>query len=291
MKIFAAILAAITLAACSQTEDRALTGYVEADLLYLAPQDAGVVKTLAVREGDRVNAGDIVFTLDAARASITAEQAQAIAAGAATRTGDDGAMAKQIAEAEANYALAEKTFDRSRALVGSGAVTKEKYDIDAASLAAAKARLEAARAERAAMTHDRDSAGAAARFAEQRLADLAVAAPAAGSIERIYRRPGEIAALGDPVVALLAPENLKLKFFAPEALLSSLKLGGTISYSCDGCAPAQSATISYIASEPQFTPPVIYSLKEREKLVYLVEARPGDASDLRPGLPVTIDLQ
>ncbi len=291
MKTIAAILAAISLVACSQTEDRALTGYVEADLLYLAPQDSGVVKTLAVREGDRVNAGDIVFTLDAARASITAEQAAATAEGAALRTGDNGAMAKQIAEAEASYSLAEKTFNRSRALVGSGAVTKEKYDIDAASLAAAKARLEAARAERAAMIHDRDSAGAAARFAKQRLSDLAVAAPAAGSIERIYRRPGEIAAVGDPVVSLLAPENLKLKFFAPEALLSSLKLGGILAFSCDGCAPAQSATISYIASEPQFTPPVIYSLKERDKLVFLVEARPDDPSRLRPGLPVTIDLQ
>lgn len=291
MKPFAAILAAIFLSACSQAEDRALTGYVEADLLYLAPQDSGVVKSLAVREGDRVKAGDILFTLDPARASITAEQAQATAAGVTTRTADDGAMAKQIAEAEANRALAEKTFSRSRALVGSGAVTKEKYDIDAASLAAANARLEAARAELAAMMHDRDSADAAARFAGQRLSDLAVAAPAAGSIERIYRRPGEIAAMGDPVVALLAPENLKLKFFAPEALLSSLEVGGTIAFSCDGCAPAMRATISFIAAEPQFTPPVIYSLKERQKLVFLVEARPDDPAGLRPGLPVTIDPQ
>jgi HlyD family secretion protein len=291
MKFIITLLAAIALAACSKADDGALTGYVEADLLYLAPQDAGVVKTLAVREGDRISAGDIVFTLDPVRASIAAEQAAATAEGAALRTGDDGAMAKQIAEAEAGYALAEKTFSRSRALVGSGAVTKEKYDIDAASLASAKARLEAARADRDAMIRDKDSAGAAASLAEKRLADLSVAAPAAGSIEQIYRRPGEFVAAGDPVVALLAPENIKLKFFAPEARLATLKTGGKVAFTCDGCASAASATISFIAREPQYTPPVIYSLKERAKLVFLVEARPDDPASLRPGLPVTIELQ
>ena len=140
------------------------------------------------------------------------------------------------------------------------------------------------------MLRDWDSATAAARLAEKRLADFETSAPAAGTIERIYRRPGEFAGVGDPVVALLPPENLKLKFFAPESLLSAMKIGAKISFSCDACAASQSATISFVAAEPQFTPPLIYSIKEREKLVFLIEARPDNRDGLRPGLPVTIAL-
>lgn len=291
MKKKIALIIALSLAACAESQAPALTGYVEAETLYLAPQDSGVIKALAVKEGDAVKAGDILFTLDPARATLAAEQATATAQGVAARASDDGSLEQQIAEAEAALTLAEQTFRRSRALVKDGAVSKEKYDMDASAVVAAKARLERARAERSAMMRDWDSATAAARLAERRLSDLETAAPADGTIERIYRRPGEFAAMGDPVVALLPPQNLKLKFFAPQAMLPSLAIGGEISFSCDGCAEARRAAISFIASEPQFTPPVIYSIKEREKLVFLVEARPVDPAGLRPGLPVTIDLK
>ncbi len=280
----------ILLAACAEKSPATLAGYVEAELVYLAPQDGGIVKTLNVREGDRVKAGDIIFTLDPTRLSLAAEQATAAAQGMAARAQDDGALAKQVAEAEAALVLAEQTFRRSRDLVKDGAVAREKYDADASGLAAAKARLDRAKAERAAMLRDWDSMNAATRLAERRLADLETASPAGGSIERIYRRPGEVVAVGDPVVALLPPENLKLRFFAPEGLLAKMQIGSSLAFSCDGCPSPQSARISYVASEPQFTPPVIYSLDEREKLVFLVEARPDDSSGLRPGLPVTIAL-
>jgi HlyD family secretion protein len=285
------ILAALLVAACTGASEAGLTGYVEADLLYPAPQDAGIVKTLAVREGDTVKAGDILFTLDPARLSLAAEQAAAAAQGAAARATDDGAMAKQIAEAQAALHLAEKTFSRSKSLVKDGAVSREKYDTDAANLATAKARLDMLRAERSASLAELDAASAAATLAARRLADLQTTAPSAGTIERIYRRPGEVVTAGDPVVALLAPENLKIKFFAPEKMLSSLKMGAEISFTCDGCEGARVARISFIASEPQFTPPVIYSLKEREKLVFLVEARSENGAAMRPGLPVTIDAR
>jgi HlyD family secretion protein len=89
---------------------------------------------------------------------------------------------------------------------------------------------------------------------------------------------------------LLAPENMKVRFFAPEELLAQLRVGGTVSVSCDGCAQSVTATISFVAREPQFTPPVIYSLDQREKLVYLVEARVGGATPIRPGMPVDVRL-
>jgi hypothetical protein len=104
----------------------------------------------------------------------------------------------------------------------------------------------------------------------------------AGTIEQIFHRQGEVVAAGQPIVALLPPENLKVRFFAPEALLAQLRVGETVSIGCDGCEQPVAATISFIAREPQFTPPVIYSLDQREKLVFLVEARVGACLPIAP---------
>jgi HlyD family secretion protein len=107
-------------------------------------------------------------------------------------------------------------------------------------------------------------------------------------VERIFRRPGEYVQPGSPVLALLPPANLKLRFFAPQALLSRFQLGREVAISCDGCASGLTARVSFTATEPQFTPPVIYSVAERQKLVFLVEARPNQPAALRPGQPLDV---
>jgi HlyD family secretion protein len=284
----ALVFCLLLLAACSRQEPPPLTGYVEADLLYLAPQETGIISELMVEPGAHVSAGDIVFRLDARRASFSAAQAEATAEGAAARTADAGLLAQQIAEAEANVALARQTFARTSKLLKEGVITRARYDSDAAALKAAEARLASISAERGAALRDADAATAAARLAERRLADMETLAPVSGVIERVYRRRGEVVAAGEPVAALLAPENLKIRFFAPEPMLSSLQLGGAVAFSCDGCEGEQQASIAFIAAEPQFTPPVIYSIDERAKLVFLVEARPVAPAALRPGQPISI---
>ncbi|MEZ5897297.1 MAG: HlyD family efflux transporter periplasmic adaptor subunit [Parvularculaceae bacterium] len=290
MKRLAAIFLLTALAGCTDKPPTTLTGYVESELLYLAPQDAGLIAEVAVREGDAVSAGDLLFRLDPARAGFSAEQAQAAARGAAARAGDNGALIQQIAEAEAALDIAQRSFDRTRELLKDGVITKARYDADTSTLAASEARLERARAERAAALQEWEAANAAANLAGRRLADLETRAPADGVIERVYRRAGEVAALGDPVVSLLPPENLKLRFFAPEKFLARYSVGQQIRFSCDGCADGLTARVSYIASEPQFTPPVIYSLEEREKFVFLIEARIDAGAAVRSGLPVTVEI-
>lgn len=285
-----ALAAALTLAACNGAPTNSLNGYVDADHLYLSPQDAGVVLTLDVVEGDRVSKGDPIFSLDPARFRDAADQANAVTTSAAARADDAGAMAQRIAEAAAALKLAVQTHRRAQDLVKYDAVSKENLDRAIADLSAAKARYEQARAERGAGSAELSAARAAQALADRRLVDLSVAAPAAGSIERIYRRPGEVVGAGEPVVALLTPENIKLRFFAPQAMLPAFRLGDMITFTCDGCDSAREARISFIATEPQFTPPVIYSVKEREKLVFLIEARPIESGGLRPGLPVTLIL-
>ncbi len=290
MKRVLSFSAAMLLAACSGGEGDHLNGYVEAETLYMAPQEAGVVGDILVREGDQVKAGDLLFRLDGRRLSYAVEQAAAAANAAEKRAEPAGALDQAVAEAQAELERTQLNFERTKELNADGYVSKARYDNDRALMLEAEARLERARVERDAAHHDHQSAEAQVGLTRRRLHDLEVRAPAAGSIERIYRRKGEVAAAGDPVVALLPPDNIKIRFFVPEKRLSDMKPGGEVSFACDGCAETMTARISYIAAEPQFTPPVIYSLKERDKLVFLVEARPVAPADLRPGLPVDVTL-
>ena len=127
--------------------------------------------------------------------------------------------------------------------------------------------------------------------AQTRLARRKVASPVTGSVQQIYYRVGELVPEGKPIVALLPPTNLKVRFFVNEAMLPRLAVGDTVHVSCDGCDPDITAKISFIARTSEFTPPVIYSTEERAKLVFLIEARPERPGRLRVGQPVSVALE
>jgi HlyD family secretion protein len=285
MKRVAALCAALALSACGAREAVTLQGYAEADYLYIAPQDPGLVAALTVREGAQVAAGDTLFALNTERAeaSYAAAEAQSQASRARAATA-------AIAAARANASLAAATLARTQMLYDQNFVAQARLDQDQAALDAARAEVRRLEAERAAAAQSDEAQDAQASLARTQLADRVVRAPAAGRVERIFRRAGEYTQPGEPVLALLAPANMKLRFFAPEALLPRLALGQTVRVTCNGCEDGISARISFIDSAPQFTPPVIYSTEEREKLVYLIEARPNRPDLLRPGQPLDIHL-
>lgn len=273
MKRIAVLCFALALAACDRAQDGAMQGYGEADYIFLSSQETGVVRELLVREGDQVEAGQRVFTLEPDRLEYNAESAvaQASAAAAAIRT------------AEAEATLAQTNFDRVQELYRRGFYSRARYDADRAARDAANARLAQVRREASA-------AQAATGLAQQRLSDVSGEAPAAGAIEQIFHRPGEVVPAGQPIAALLTPANMKVRFFAPQAMLAQLPVGARVSVSCDGCGELVPATVSFVAREPQFTPPVIYSLDQREKLVFLVEARLNAPGPIRPGMPVDVRI-
>jgi HlyD family secretion protein len=250
-----------------------MQGYGEADYIYLSSQDPGIVGAVLVREGDQVDAGAQLFRLDTERLGYGAQSAEAqrSAAAAAVRT------------AQADAVLAQRNYERGAELARQGFYPRARLDADLAARDAASARLAQARREAAAV-------GAEAGLAEERVSDLAGAAPQSGTIERIFHRAGEVVAAGEPIVALLPPQNMKVRFFAPEALLAQLPVGARVLVSCDGCAEPAAARVSFVAREPQFTPPVIYSLDQREKLVFLIEARLDAPGTIRPGMPVDVRI-
>ena len=93
-----------------------------------------------------------------------------------------------------------------------------------------------------------------------------------------------------PVLSILPPGNMKVRFFVSETELPKLVIGQDVRVTCDGCAADLTAKIYYIATTAEYTPPVIYSQEERHKLVYLVQARPNKPDLLRVGQPVSVTL-
>jgi HlyD family secretion protein len=184
-------------------------------------------------------------------------------------TVDDDLQQADVKQAQAVLTNARQAFQRSKKLLKSSAGSRRLYDNAQAALREAEARFNAS---------------------ETRLARRKVASAVKGTVQRLYFRPGEMVAAGRPVVSILPPENIKIRFYVPQADLPRIRRGQTVALSCDGCAKAGTAKVSFIADAAEFTPPVIYSLEERAKLVFLIEARPEHPENLHPGQPVSVVL-
>lgn len=286
-------------------------GYVEGESIYVAAPVSGTLASLDVTRGSTVAAGARLFALDAATSNADVARLQAAVAAAQARH-DDLLKARQrpeeIAiirarqtEARATLVNAQASFDRVAAVNARGFATNAQLDAARAALKAAKAGLAAAEAQESAgllAGRSDELRAAAAAIAEARAAlaaqqrrtvEIAPLAPAAAQVEQTYFNAGEWVPANAPVVSLLEPGRIKLRFFVPESVVATLRPGTRVSASCDGCGAPFGATVRFVAPRAEFTPPVIYSERARSKLVFMVEAVPdGDPARLHPGLPVEI---
>lgn len=300
-RISLVLSAALALAACDAREERGWLGYAEGEEAFVAPPQPGWVTSLEVMRGEDVAIGDVLFTLDATReiaaretalAAIESARAQ-IAAAEATGA---SAMAAR-AEADAEATRSQREFERQQGLVDIGASPRRELEQAQAALEAARARRAGAVAQRASAEAQRAGAQAAIAEAEAMLAGVEftlaernVTARVAGTVQDIYFHAGEYAGSGAPVVSILPPQNIYVRFFIPEEDVATLQIGDAVTLSCDGCPENLTANIAFIAREAEFTPPVIYSIGNREKLVFKAEARAEGGLALRPGLPVDVRL-
>jgi len=312
MRRAAALLCLLLLGACGESQDPAYQGYGEGEYLYMAPEAAGRLLELHVARGDRVEAGDLLFVLDEREAAIARDQAKAALAEDEAKLADlqKGARPEELAvyEAQKEAAEAELAMDmpklkRREQLRQSDTVSIESRDEAAAAVASDRARIAEAEARIASakLAGRADAIAAAAAVvaadrsrlaeAERALAERRVYAPDAAFVDDTLYRLGEQVAANSPVVTLLPPTNIKIRFFLPEPVLGRVHVGDKVRLACDSCPAGLTGRISFISSQAEFTPPVIYSVGTRDKLVYLVEAKPdGDALIFHPGQPVDVRL-
>ena len=287
-------------------------GYADADFVKVGPTQQGLLTAVNVARGDQVAAGAPLFSQDDTADQAARDQAVRQVHQAQEQLANLQAAGKptEIEQAEANLADAKATlarakadFERGEFLVKTGTMAAETLDqrrADFQSATAKVAALEAALAqarnpsgrpqEIAAQQAAMRALKAALEITEWRLAQRHVTAPTAGRIADVLARPGETMAAGAPVVSLLPPGNIFVRFFVPETNLATLHLGDRVAIVCDSCPSDLSGNISFIAPQAEYTPPVIYSDESRAKLVFMIEARPpaDQAQLLNPGQPVTV---
>jgi HlyD family secretion protein len=234
----------LSLAACNE-KPKTYQGWVEANLIFVAPDEAGRVEKLDVREGSAVDVGTPLFTIDdqLQRADLNLNTAQ--------------------------LTMAQQTYERALKLRQTATGTQRDLDVAESDLHVSQARVNAS---------------------QTRLDRRKMASPVAGTVQQVYFRPGEMVPAGRPIVSIVPPGNLKIRFFVPESILPLINYGDSISVNCDNCAPGLTAKISFISKSAEYTPPVIYSLEERGKLVFLVEALPEQPEKFRLGQPIDVTL-
>ncbi|MGF6307798.1 HlyD family secretion protein [Bradyrhizobium sp. i1.8.4] len=245
LKLVAVVALAAALAGCKEKRDPGFQGWVEADMIFVSPDESGRVIKLNVREGDEVKPGELLYSVD------------------------DDLQRADLNQNNATLANAQQSYDRAASLRGTGAGTQANLDSAVSALRVAEARV---------------------NTSQTRLDRRKGFAPIAGAIQQIYFREGEMVQAQRPVLSIMPPGNMKLRFFVPETELPKLALGDEVRVTCDNCAADLTAKIYFIATTAEYTPPVIYSLDERNKLVYLIQARPSRPDVLRVGQPISIYL-
>ena len=315
MRLIACFLVLIImLAGCSDRPSSIFQGYVEGEFVFVSASEAGRLDRLHVSRGQQIAAGTPLFVLESGIEAAAVRKAQQELSAAQSQLQDlkSGKRPLEIdvirEQQEQARAAAKKSADnlvRSEALYASGYIARSQLDDARAeadtnaarvrelknqlSVAALPARADQIRAQAALVA----SARAALDQAEWKLNQKAITATRSGLVFDTMYREGEWVPAGSPIVRMLPPENVKIRFFVPQTLIGSLSNGGAVVIRCDGCPAEVPAKITYISTEPEYTPPIIYSNETRSKLVFMIEARPSmdKATGLHPGQPVEVRLQ
>ena len=298
-------------AACAAPAPLA-TGYVEGEFLLIAPVATAQIETVEVRRGDAVAAGDVLARMERRDAEIALAEAASALAEAESHLADlkeprrdeeIRVIEAELASAEAQAREANRELLRLLDLQARGTVAQSqvddsqtRLDVALARVAEVQANLEVARLparphEIAAAEAAVDRARAGRDAAAWQLDKRSLTTPATGTVFEILRREGEIAGPQAPVLSVLPEGAVVVRLYVPEPLIAGVTVGTRLAVECDGCPPDTAASVSYVSDEPEFTPPVIYSLENRQKLVYLVEARPEPGAEaLKPGQIVSVRL-
>ena len=304
------LMVALLTCSCAEPPKNIFQGYVEGEFVYVASPIGGRLDALTVRRGQSINKGDLLFELEHELEAFVVKEAsekyrQATEKLANLRKGkrpsEIQAIEARLKSAEADLRLARIEYNRRVKLNKQQFISEESLDrarteqsrkrqrvreiaadLKTARLGARPDEIKAAEAEA-------DAVKARLAQAEWNLAQKRQVSIRNGLVFDTLYYPGEWVPPGRPVVVLLPPENVKIRFFVPEKVLGRLSLGQKMFVSFDG-GKTVPAKIDFISPKAEYTPPVIYSSQSRAKLVFLIEAvsEPGSVHLLHPGQPVDV---
>jgi len=296
-KAVVTFLLALLLTSCEDDSKNRFQGYAEGEYVYVATSVAGRLDKLMVSRGQTVETNAPLFELEHENETAEVEQAKAQLEDLETgkRKPELDVLRDQLAQAVTTANLSATQLARDEEQYKVNAISKAQLDTSRSTYSSAKAHVDELRnqlktGELPARDKQIRAAEAALAQAKWRLSQKSAHATQAALVFDTLFVEGEWVPASTPIVSLLPPANIKVRFFVPEETMGKLKAGQAVTIHCDGCAKEVAAHITYISPESEFTPPVIYSNETRSKLVFLIEARPKveDATLLHPGQPVEV---
>ncbi|MGC1183461.1 HlyD family secretion protein [Legionella sp.] len=267
-------LVTVFLISCKH-ENKSFNGYIDTDLVYLSADFSGRLVDLAVFKGQLVNANQFLFKLEQ-----TSEQYDV----AKSKLNQKDLLAqRQQAIIQLNYN--KINYHRNLTMRQHNAASQGDLD-------AALRDLDSAKQQVASLDFKIESNQFDTKEKKWRIERKENYAPSTGIIFDTYYTKGEFVQTGYPVLSLITKDNVKAIFFVPQQELSRIRLNEKIKVKVDQDSLYAMGHIFYISNIAEFTPPIIYSREERQRLVFRIEAKidSPDLEKLHLGQPVTLEL-
>jgi HlyD family secretion protein len=247
-------------------------GRIEATEVDVATKLAGRLADIRVREGDRVEAGQVVAVLDTD--ALAAQQRQARAELRHARQEREHALAI-VEQRRSELDFARRDLDRLQRLSGSDQfVSEEQLDQARTRLRTAEAALRASQVQVAAAEAAIESAQASIERVEVDIADSTLKAPRDGRVLYRLAEPGEVLGVGGKILTLLDLTDVYMVIFLPAPAAGRIPLGAQARILLDA-APEYvvPAEVSFVAPRAQFTPKQVETQDVRESLAFRVKVR------------------
>ncbi len=300
-------------AGCQSSHTQTYQGYAEGEYVNISSTQSGKLDKLFVKRGDTVSKDSALYALESDSEVIALNQASSALAVAQSTLNDYNKGSRpqeldviqaQLSQALANAKNAQEQLSRNTILYQSNAVSKEQLENSTTLAKSTEAKVKeltnsltvAKLAKRSDQIHAQEAhikeIKESLNQAQWKLNEKALKSRGNALVFDTLYREGEWVPSGGIVVRLLPPKNIKIRFFVPQAIAEKLTINhmATILSRADG--KKISAHITYISTEAEYTPPVIYSNQTKDKLTYMIEAYPNtaDAPLLHPGQPVEVSL-
>jgi HlyD family secretion protein len=299
--LWIAVAGLLLLLSCADKERQfAYTGRADVEAILLSSQAAGIIDSLPVSEGQAVRQGQVLARINTERPRAQAQgQAAQLAQLGLRRSAAEAQLEQaraQVRQAEARLELARETLARTERLLDEGGATRQRRDELATQLAVEQANLAALASNQKALESSYKLIGAQEQelragmlLTEISIRDAELHSPIDGTVLNLFRHEGELAAVGSPLLEVADLSTLRVEVYVPLAMLGSLHLGAEARISGEGLPGVLKGTVSWIASEAEFTPKTILTQETRTTLVYRVRVLvPNPDGALKVGMPVDV---
>jgi len=284
-------IAALFLVSCNSDSDRA-DGYgnFEATEVTISAESNGKLMRFNITEGQEVAKGALVGYVDTVAFALKREQ---LVVSKDVIVSKSRGVLSQIAVLNARLDAANLNKDRAVKLIEDSAGTQKQLDDIVGEIDVIKQQIRSVEVQNAPVVSELKNIDVQIRQIEDQIKKSKIINPISGTVLVKYAEPSEIASFGRPLYKIADLRTMQLRVFISETQLSTIKIGQEVGVKIDSNSGMKSyaGTITWIASEAEFTPKIIQTKEERVALVYAVKIEIENDGSLKIGMPGEMWLQ